>query len=72
MHFNWHAKTPRVLLSAVSPQFDPTTIRHWKEEGFTVSYLRYGGDVKQYAGQLATVSENLEFGDKFALVGAQL
>lgn len=62
-------KTARVLLSAASPQFNPVTIRNWREEGFTISYLPYDGNWKSYAHSLMAIADTMEFGDNIALIG---
>ena len=62
-------KTPRVLLSSTSKTFDPVIIRHWREEGFAVSYLPFNGQVKDHACDIHSVANGLEFGEKFALIG---
>lgn len=72
MHFSWHNLSPRLVLTSTSPDFDPTTVSHWKEEGFAVVYLPYGGDVKAYRNQLSHLADPLELGDKYAIVGTAL
>ena len=69
MQLKWSLKTPRVLISAASSQFDPVAISHWREEGFTVSYLAFDGSQKQYAASLRAIAEPLGFGEEFALIG---
>lgn len=72
MHFSWHNLSPRLVLTSDSPDFDPTTISHWKEEGFAVAYLPYDGDVKAYRNSLSHLADPLELGDKYAIVGTGL
>lgn len=72
MDFSWHGRSPRLLLTSDSPDFDPTTISHWKEEGFAVAYLPYDGDVKAYRDSLLHLADPLEPGDKYAIVGTVL
>ena len=69
MQFKSKLKPARVLLSAGSSQFDPVTVGHWREEGFAVSYLPFGGSRKEYAISLRAIAEPLGFGEEFALVG---
>ena len=69
MHLKWGLRTARVLLSAESVQFDPVSIKHWREEGFTVSYLAFNGNAKEYAASLRSIAEPLGFGEEFALIG---
>lgn len=72
MHFSWHNLSPRLVLTSNSPDFDPTTISHWKEEGFAVAYLPYDGDAKAYRNSLWHLADPLELGDKYAIVGTVL
>ena len=69
MQFKSKYKPARVLLSADSPQFNTVTIGHWREEGFTVSYLPFSGSQKEYAQSLRAIAEPLGFREEFALVG---
>lgn len=72
MHFSWHSLSPRLVLTSKSPDFDPTTISHWREEGFTIAYLPYDGDVKAYRNKLLHLADPLKLGDKYALIGTGL
>lgn len=72
MHFSWHNLSPRLVITSNSPDFDPTTISHWKEEGFAVAYLQYNGDAKAYRNDLQHLADPLELGDKYAIVGTVL
>ena len=60
---------PQLVLTADSPDFDKVTIRHFQEEGFTVSYLPYNGNPKEYDSQLQQLADPLESGVKYAIVG---
>lgn len=61
---------PRLHITADDPEFDPIIISHWKQEGFDVTYLPFGGDVKAYRQQLATLPEDLELGEYYGLIGS--
>ena len=69
MQLQWGTRTPRVLLSAESHRFDSVTIKHWREEGFAVSYLGFNGNRKEYAASLRATAEPLGFGEEFAVIG---
>lgn len=69
MHFSWHHLSPRLVLTSNSPDFDPISISHWKEEGFAVAYLPYDSDAKAYRNSLQHLADPLELGDKYAIVG---
>lgn len=57
------------LISNLNEDFDPTTIDHFKEEGFAVAYLPFNGDAKDYYRSLQRLADPLELGDKYAIVG---
>ena len=69
--FNWnHSKTPpRLVITAESPQFDPETISHWKDEGFQIMYMPFEGGKKDLITKLHNVSDPLELGETYAIVG---
>jgi hypothetical protein len=69
IRFSWHNQSPRLVLTSDSPDFDPTTISHWKEEGFAVAYHPYDGDAKSYGNSLQHLADPLELGEKYAIVG---
>ena len=64
-------KTPRVLLSSTSDDFDPVVVRRWREEGFAISYLPFNGNPKDYVSDLKSVADRLDFGEKFVLIGTE-
>lgn len=72
MHFSWNNSSPRLILTGDTLDFDPTTISHWKEEGFAVAYLPYDGDVKAYRNNLPHLADPLGLGEKYAIVGTAL
>ncbi|KKY25701.1 putative dienelactone hydrolase [Phaeomoniella chlamydospora] len=59
--------TPRLVLSSDTPDFDPTLIDHWRDEGFIVGYLQFDGNPKAYRAQLMHLAESLELSDKWAI-----
>ena len=69
MHFSWDNILPRLVVTSDTPDFDPNTIDHWKDEGFQVTYLPYDGDHKDYNKKLQHLADPLELGDKYAIVG---
>jgi hypothetical protein len=62
-------KTPRVLLSADTPALDSSLLKLWREEGFTVSYLQFNGNKREFDAALHTLSNGLPFGEEFCLIG---
>lgn len=69
MHFSWDAEPPRLVVTGDTVDFDPTTIQHFKDEGFGVSYLPFNGAAKDYKNELQMLADPLESGDKYAIVG---
>lgn len=59
----------RVVLTANSSDFDPVTIKNWKDEGYEVVYLPFPADRAEYIEQLKHLSDPLELGEKYAIVG---
>lgn len=72
MQFSWSNISPRLVLTSDTSDFDQTTVDHFREEGFRVSYLVYGGNHKQYVEQLKHLADPLDLGDKYAIVGEEL
>lgn len=60
---------PRLHVTADDNDFDPTIMRHFREEGFDVTYLPYGNDVKAYKNDLKHLADDLELGESYAIVG---
>lgn len=60
---------PRLVLTAEDNEFDPTTIQHWQEEGFEVAYLPFRGQRKAYVRDIERLPDELELGEKYAIVG---
>ena len=71
MRFNWnHSKAPpRLVLIAESEDFDRNTIKNWKDEGFQIMYMPFSGGKKELITHLHNVSEPLELGETYAIVG---
>lgn len=71
MKFSWNntSQQPRVVVTAEDPDFDATTLQHWRDEGFEVSYLPFTDTRKTYVHQLHHLADPLELGEKYAIVG---
>lgn len=61
-------KPPRLWITSDDEEFDPTIVEHFTEEGFNVSYLPYAPG-KTYVNDLKHLAEDLEMGEKYAIVG---
>ncbi|KAL8651723.1 MAG: hypothetical protein Q9210_003089 [Variospora velana] len=70
MKFSWNnsSQQPRVVVTAEDPDFDATTLQHWRDEGFEVSYLPFTATRKAYVQQLHHLADPLELGEKYAIV----
>lgn len=60
---------PRLHITSDDPEFDPVLLSHWKAEGFDATYLQYKGDPKAFKNTIFGLSEELELGESFAMVG---
>ncbi|KAF2098771.1 dienelactone hydrolase-like protein [Rhizodiscina lignyota] len=49
-------------------EFDQVTLRHWREEGFVVTFLPYGQGGQQYVSTLKSLDKNMSLGEHFAIV----
>lgn len=75
MFLSWHKRMknhPRLVLTSDDPDFDRETVQHWKDEGFDVSYLLYEGNSRSYERAVHRLSEDLELGEKYGIVGNTL
>lgn len=64
-------KTCRVYLTAevdTEEEFDQVALRHWREEGFDVTFLPFGQGGQQYVSTLKSLNKDLHLGEKFAIV----
>lgn len=69
VNLSWNKTIPRVVLTSDTDDFDQTTISHFKEEGFQLSYLAYQGKKSEYMQKLQHLQDPLELGEKYAIVG---
>ena len=70
LNFPWDAKRPRRLyITAEDTEFDATTIQHWKDEGFDVTYVPYDGEPKSLQQQLHKIGDSSDLGEKWGLIG---
>ncbi|KAI1610365.1 carboxymethylenebutenolidase [Exophiala viscosa] len=68
VNLGWNKTIPRLVLTSDTDDFDPTTIQHFKEEGFQMSYLAYTGKKASYTEKLQHLQDPLELGEKYAIV----
>jgi hypothetical protein len=56
---SFNSSPPRLWITSEDEEFDETTIKHWKEEGYDVTYLPMGEDVKAYTNTLKSLADDL-------------
>jgi hypothetical protein len=69
VNLSWNKTVPRIVLTSDTDDFDQTTISHFQEEGFQLSYLAYQGKKSEYMQKLQHLQDPLELGEKYAIVG---
>ncbi|KIW05527.1 hypothetical protein, variant [Verruconis gallopava] len=65
---SFNSLPPRLWITSEDEEFDETTIQHWKDEGFDVTYLPMNGGGKPYVQELKRLADDLELGEAYALV----
>ncbi|KAI4238117.1 MAG: hypothetical protein LQ349_001320 [Xanthoria aureola] len=71
MKFSWNSTSqkPRIIISAEEDDdYDAVALQHWKEEGFDVSYLPLARNKKLFVQHLHDYADNLDLGEKYAIV----
>ncbi|KJX97375.1 hypothetical protein TI39_contig500g00009 [Zymoseptoria brevis] len=58
----------RLWVTADEAEFDPIVLRHFREEGFEVTYLPFHGGGKAYEKQLQHLADDLEHGEVYGIV----
>lgn len=56
---SFNGSPPRLWITSEDEDFDETTLRHWKEEGYDVTYLPMGADVNTYTNTLTSLADDL-------------
>ncbi|KAL8954346.1 MAG: hypothetical protein Q9183_007179, partial [Haloplaca sp. 2 TL-2023] len=72
MKLSWNSASqkPRIIVTSVdeSDEFDATTLQHWQDEGFAASYMQLPENPKAFVQQLHNFADQLELGEKYAIV----
>ncbi|KAK5080927.1 hypothetical protein LTR05_008243 [Lithohypha guttulata] len=69
INFNWsQSVTSRLVITSDTDDFDEEILSHYKEEGFQIWYMPYGGDKAAYQKQLQHLPDPLELGETYAIV----
>ena len=64
----FNSMPPRLHITGDDAEFDETILQHWREEGFDVTYLPYGNNIKAYKQELAHLADDLELGEYYAII----
>lgn len=56
---SFNSLPPRLLITSEDDEFDQTTLQHWKDEGYDVTYLPVGEGGKPYIQALKSVPDEL-------------
>lgn len=67
--FDWQTVQPRLVITSDTDDFDEELLRNFKDEGFQIRYMPYDGDKAAYQRQLAHLTDPLELGETYAIVG---
>ncbi|KAL8626959.1 hypothetical protein Q9189_007347 [Teloschistes chrysophthalmus] len=72
MKFSWNksSQNPRLVIITEDEddEFDPTTLQHWREEGFAISYIPLPASQNALVKELHDFADGLELGEKYAVV----
>ncbi|KAI9372762.1 hypothetical protein BJX61DRAFT_505906 [Aspergillus egyptiacus] len=63
-----NSKNARLIITAETPDFDVEFIEAWQKEGFSVVYVAYSEDEKEYSRRLSAVKDGLSVGDNYAVI----
>ena len=64
---------PKLFITAETDtvdEFDQITLKHWRDEGFDVTYVPMGKGGKTYAETLKSIPNSLPLGEYFGIIGA--
>lgn len=64
--------SPVLCITSPHYDFDPTTLSHWRDEGFAVRFLPFGGDAQHLKSTLNGLADSLEAGESYGLIGASV
>ena len=69
---SFNTTVPKLFITAETDnasEFDQITLKHWREEGFDVTYIPMGRGGKAYQEQLKNIPNSLPLGEYFGIVG---
>jgi len=65
---SFNSLPPRLHVTAEDDEFDETTLQHWRDEGFDVTYLPMNGGGKPYVAALKNLSNDLALGEVYGVI----
>jgi hypothetical protein len=68
----FHNTVPKLYITAETDsmaEFDQVTLKHWRSEGFEITYVPFGQGGKGYVEELKGISRNLPLGEFYGIVG---
>ncbi|KAL2832488.1 hypothetical protein BDW59DRAFT_105571 [Aspergillus cavernicola] len=63
-----NSRNARLIITAETPDFDTEFVQAWQKEGFSVIYVPYSEDEKEYARRIMAVKEGLGVGDNYGVI----
>ncbi|KAL2810924.1 hypothetical protein BJX63DRAFT_422763 [Aspergillus granulosus] len=63
-----NSRNARLIISAETEDFDSEFVQAWQKEGFSVIYVPYTEDEKEYTRRLVAVREGLGVGDNYGII----
>ncbi|KIW03180.1 uncharacterized protein PV09_05407 [Verruconis gallopava] len=68
---SFNTTVPKLFITAETDdvtEFDQVTLKHWREEGFDVTYVPMGKGGKAYIEELKSIPNRLPLGEYFAII----
>jgi hypothetical protein len=72
---SFNTTVPKLFITAETDtvaEFDQMTLRHWREEGFDVTYVPMGKGGKRYIETMKSIPNSLPLGEYFGIIGVIL
>ncbi|KAL2796413.1 hypothetical protein BJX66DRAFT_299612 [Aspergillus keveii] len=63
-----NSRNARLIISAETEDFDSEFVQAWQKEGFSVIYVPYTEDEKEYVRRLMAVKDGLGVGDNYGVI----
>jgi hypothetical protein len=63
---------PKLFITAETDsmaEFDQITLKHWRAEGFDITYIPFGNGGKEYADEMKSIARTLPLGEYYGIIG---